>query len=166
MQGVDYTSAGAPARVYADAWALGGIGEVVSGGAKLGGAFSMLPEDRVRAQLVFCAAPNSRKPARRADPMARTFSAQAHADRAYFEEGRAWAVYAALIAARDAGSTVVVMPYIGGALYAGPFAREDDLQSTFRAGVNAVLEFGRLPGGAQLEPLGKHFRAVHIVASR
>ena len=166
VQGVDYTSAGAPARVYADAWALGGSGEVVSGGAKSGGAFSMLPEDRVRAQLVFCAAPNSRKPARRADPMARTFSAQAHADRAYFEEGRAWAVYAALIAARDAGSTVVVMPYIGGALYAGPFAREDDLQSTFRAGVNAVLEFGRLPGGAQLEPLGKHFRAVHIVASR
>ena len=98
--------------------------------------------------------------------MVRTFSAQAQADRDYFEEGRAWAVYAALVAARDAGSTVVVMPYIGGGLYAGRFANDDDLQSRFRASVNAILESGRLPGGAQMEALGKHFRAVHIVALR
>ena len=169
VQGVDYTSAGAPPRIYADAWALGGIGEVVSGGAKSGGAFSTSPADRVRAQLVFCAAPNAHKPGRHANArgsMVRTFSAQAQADRDYFEEGRAWAVYAALVAARDAGSTVVVMPYIGGGLYAGRFANDDDLQSRFRASVNAILESGRLPGGAQMEALGKHFRAVHIVALR
>ena len=120
MQGMDYTSAGAPPRIYADTWALDGIGEVVSGGAKSDGAFSTSPADRVSAQLVFCAAPNSHKPGRNANArgsMVRTFSAQAQADRDYFEEGRAWAVYVALVAARDAGSTVVVMPYIGGGLY-------------------------------------------------
>ena len=56
------------------------------------------------------------------------------------------------------------MPYIGGGLYAGRFANDDDLQNRFRASVNAILESGRLPGGAQMEALGKHFRAVHIVA--
>ena len=93
VQGVDYTSAGAPPRIYADAWALGGIGEVVSGGAKSAGEFSTSPADRVSAQLVFCAAPNAHKPGRHANPrgsMVRTFSAQAQADRDYFEEGRAW----------------------------------------------------------------------------
>ena len=54
----------------------------------------------------------------------------------------------------------------GCTLYAGRFANDDDLQSRFRASVNAILESGRLPSGAQMGALGKHFRAVHIVALR
>ena len=52
--------------------------------------------------------------------------------------------------------------------YAGPGRQldDDDLQSRFRASVSAILESGRLPRGAQMEALGKHFRAVHIVALR
>ena len=71
--------------------------------------------------------------------MKRTFCAAAADGRDFFDCGRAWAVHAALCAARDAGAAIVVMPYVGGGLYAGPHNMEPDLKRRFVQSVNDML---------------------------
>ena len=101
--------------------------------------------------------------------MKRTFCAAAADGRDFFECGRAWAVHAALCAARDAGAAIVVMPYVGGGLYAGPHNMEPDLKRRFVQSVNDMLRpvsgtcEGRMPCGTRVDALGCHFKAVHIV---
>ena len=87
------------------------------------GGFCTDAGDCLNVMLIFCAAPNASRPTvntMNSSSMKRTFCAAAADDRVFFECGRAWAVHAALCAARDAGAAIVVMPYIGGGLYAGP----------------------------------------------
>jgi len=171
-QGIDYTAAATP-QVYADAWLLGSKEAPVPISTRRSGeAFCTEASDRLDAMLIFCAAPNASRPrpcALASSSMKRTFCAAAADDRDYFERGRAWAVHAALCAARDAGAAIVVMPYIGGGLYAGPHASAPDLERRFVRSVNEMLHpppgcsQGRMPCGTLVDPLGSNFQAVYIV---
>ena len=110
-----------------DAWLLGSVEDPVPRSAprreKHSGGFCTDAGDCLHAMLIFCAALNASRPTvntMNSSTMKRTFCAAAADNRAFFECGRAWAVRAALCAARDARAAIVVMPYIGGGLYAGP----------------------------------------------
>ena len=172
-QGIDYTVAGVSPQVYADAWLLGSAAAPVPISTKRNnGAFCTDAADRLNVMLIFCAAPNASRPrayAKESSSMKRTFCAAAADGRDFFECGRAWAVHAALCAARDAGAAIVVMPYVGGGLYAGPHNMEPDLKRRFVQSVNDMLRpvsgtcEGRMPCGTRVDALGCHFKAVHIV---
>ena len=95
--------------------------------------------------------------------MRRTFSERAHNDRSFFEAGAAWAVYAALHASAACGCDAVLLPFVSGGLYAGPWRSEPDLLRTFTANVERMLKHGMLPDGTACAPLGKCFRNVVLV---
>ena len=181
LQGIDYTASGASPRQYADAWVLGSSRHPVVVSTKKDPSelegWSVQADDKLPCTLIFCGAPNTEDPdlspggARApSSTIRRTFCAAAAADRDFFECGRAWAVHAALVGARDAGAEVVVLPYVGGGLRAGAFANANDLEARFERSVNEMLHpalgerMARLPDGRPVDALGTHFRcAVYIV---
>jgi hypothetical protein len=150
--------------MYADAWCCSGAR--LSDKRTTGTAAAHFDATRTYPTvLVFCAGPNAQKPRRgsASSSMRRTFSERAHNDRSFFEAGAAWAVYAALHASAACGCDAVLIPFVSGGLYAGPWRSEPDLLRSFAANVERMLSDGRLPDGTQCAPLGKHFRKVMLV---
>lgn len=95
--------------------------------------------------------------------MRRTFCQAAHDHRSFLEEGSAWAIYAALAAAAQGGCDVVLVPFVGGGLYAGPWRGAPDLLESFVHHINAMLREGAMPDGTRVPPLGGCFRKVCVV---
>jgi hypothetical protein len=95
--------------------------------------------------------------------MRRTFSQRAHDELSFLEAGAAWAVYAALHASAACGCDAVLLPFVSGGLYAGPWRSEPDLRRRFAAHVERMLKNGELPDGTACAPLGNCFRKVVLV---
>ena len=116
--------------------------------------------------LVFVGGPNAHKPRKGTDEtssMRRTYSSKAHEERAFLENGAAWAVYAGLYASAEDGCDVVLIPFVSGGLYAGPWRSEPDLLETFTKNIRSMLMDGIMPDGTEVQPLGKCFKKVNIV---
>ena len=98
--------------------------------------------------------------------MRRTFSLEAHNSRQFFEAGAAWAVYAALQAAAQSGCDVVLLPFVSGGLYAGPWQGQPDLRASFVRNIDTMLRDGKMPDGKTVPPLGSKFRKIALVLLR
>ena len=186
LQHIDYTRVfpGIEARMYADAWALPGQALCRKEGTRF------LTDYKYPTTLVFCAGCAAFAPAACAsaptDPVAprrrpnavmndnlppnssmrRTFSLEAHNSRQFFEAGAAWAVYAALQAAAQSGCDVVLLPFVSGGLYAGPWKGKPDLRASFVRNIDTMLRDGRMPDGKTVPPLGSKFRKIALVLLR
>ena len=165
IQGIDYTTSGVMgARMYADAWCCQGVR--LSDKRVTGTAAARFDTTRTYpTTLVFCAGPNAQEPGRASasSSMRRTFSQRAHDELSFLEAGAAWAVYAALHASAACGCDAVLLPFVSGGLYAGPWRSEPDLRRRFAAHVERMLKNGELPDGTACAPLGNCFRKVVIV---
>ena len=95
--------------------------------------------------------------------MRRTFCQAAHDHRSFLEAGTAWAIYAALAAAAQGGCDVVLVPFVGGGLYAGPWRGAPGLLDAFVRHIDAMLLEGVMPDGTRVPPLGGCFRKVCVV---
>ena len=95
--------------------------------------------------------------------MRRTFCQAAHDDRSFLEAGTAWAIYAALAAAAQSGCDVVLLPFVAGGLYAGPWRGAPGLLASFVRHIDAMLLEGLMPDGTAVPPLGGCFRKVCVV---
>jgi hypothetical protein len=151
-------------RVYADAWCYEGA-TVCEKRVDTGGPVY----DTGRTYpttLVFCAAPNAQDPdgskRRRSkeSSMRRTYSRYAN-EKDYFDSGVAWAVYTALYASAMAGCNVVVLPFVGGGVYAGRHKESLDVNE-FRNTVEAMID-GDLPDKQKVPALRPYFQRVAIV---
>ena len=95
--------------------------------------------------------------------MRRTFCQAAHDHRGFLEAGTAWAIYAALAAAAQDRCDVVLVPFVGGGLYAGPWRGAPGMLEAFVRHINAMLLEGEMPDGKSGPPLGGCFRKVCVV---
>ena len=95
--------------------------------------------------------------------MRRTFCQAAHDDRQFLEAGTAWAVYAALAAAAQCGCDVVLLPFVAGGLYAGPWRTAPGLLEAYVRNIDRMLVEGTMPDGTAVPPLGGVFRNVCVV---
>ena len=95
--------------------------------------------------------------------MRRTFCQAAHDERSVLEAGTAWAIYAALAAAAQCGCDVVLVPFVSGGLYAGPWRGAPGLLASFVRNIDAMLLEGVMPDGTAVPPLGGCFRKVCVV---
>lgn len=159
LQGVDYTRVfpSVGARMYADAWTL--PGQTLS--RKEGKRFDT--HAAYPTTLVFCAGPNASAGGSAGGSMRRTFCEAAHDDRSFLEAGTAWAIYAALAAAAQSGCDVVLLPFVAGGLYAGPWRGAPGLLASFVRHIDAMLLEGLMPDGTAVSPLGGCFRKVCVV---
>ena len=167
VQGVDYTrpTRALGARIYADAWYVDD--------ARLSNKYVVAPgtarfetAETYATTLVFCSGPNASRPSARTagtSSMLRTFSEAANRDRDFFEAGAAWAVYTALHASAASGCDSVLIPFVSGGLYAGPWRSAPDLLHRFTMNIERMLADGRMPDGTRVQPLGRCFRHVLIV---
>ena len=167
IQAVDYTRPTHPlgARIYADAWYVDGARlsnkYVVARGTA---CFEMA--ETYATTLVFCSGPNACRPSAHtaaSSSMLRTFSDAANRDRAFLEAGAAWAVYAALYASAASGCDSVLIPFVSGGLYAGPWRSAPDLLHRFTTNIERMLADGCMPDGTRVQPLGRCFRHVLLV---
>ena len=165
IQGIDYTTTRRMgARMYADAWCCQGAR--LSDKRVTGPAAARFDTKRTYpTTLVFCAGPNAQEPGRASasSSMRRTFSQRAHDELSFLEAGAAWAVYAALHASAACGCDAVLLPFVSGGLYAGPWRSEPDLRRRFTDNIERMLRTGELPDGTACAPLGKCFRGVVLV---
>ena len=161
LQGVDYTTAGP--RMYADAWCCTGA----SLSHKTAGCATFNTAWTYPTTLVFCAGPNAAEPRCLApqSSLRRTFSRDACDNLLIWEQGIAWAVYAALYASAACGCDAVLIPFVGGGLYAGKHGAgsRDNLRTSFVVNIDKMLHTGEMPDGTRCAPLGRHFREVHAV---
>tara|TARA_B110001452_G_scaffold208090_1_gene178337 strand:+ start:883 stop:1965 length:1083 start_codon:yes stop_codon:yes gene_type:complete len=165
IQRIDYTKVfqSIGPRMFADAWTVGGQMLAYKEGRRFD-TNQVYP-----TALVFCAGPNanaSSVAAGRAptSSMRRTFCQKAHDDRAFFEAGAAWAVYAALYGAATSGCDVALVPFISGGLYAGPWRSEPDLLERFFVNVQRMARDGIMPDGTSVPILaGRALRKVIVV---
>ena len=165
IQVVDYTKIDNP-RMYADAWSVpqAVLSDKIPATDTDGPFYD--PLRTYPTTLVFCGGPNAHKPRKGTDEtssMRRTYSSKANEDRAFLEAGAAWAVYAALYASAEDGCDVVLIPFVSGGLYAGPWRWEPDLLETFTKNIRSMLMDGIMPDGTEVQPLGKCFKKVNIV---
>lgn len=165
IQGIDYTvtTLDMGPRMYADAWV---VSDVALSNKLPGGRRAVFnTEDRYATELVFCAGPNAKPPGTSdaTSSMRRTYCEVANRDRAFFETGTAWAVYTALYASALAGCDAVLIPFVSGGLYAGPWRSARDLLPTYRANIERMLMDGLMPDGTVVLPLGRCFRNLYLV---
>ena len=78
-------------------------------------------------------------------------------------EGAAAAAAAALAAAAQCGCDVVLVPFVAGGLYAGPWRGAPGLLASFVRHIDAMLLEGVMPDGTAMPPLGGCFRKVCVV---
>ena len=166
VQAVDYTrpSRAVGARIYADAWYVDGVR--LSNKRDACGAMYFDTTETYATTLVFCSGPNASRPSAgtaASSSMLRTFSEAASRDRDFFELGAAWAVYTALHASAACGCDSVLIPFVSGGLYAGPWRSSPDLLHRFRTNLERMLADGRMPDGTRVQPLGRCFRHVLLV---
>ena len=95
--------------------------------------------------------------------MRRTFNLEAQNSRPFFEAGTAWAVYAALHAAAQSGCDVVLLPFVSGGLYAGPWRGAPDLRDSYVRNIDRMLNEGKMPDGSIVLPLCGVLRKVALV---
>ena len=151
-------------RVYADAWLYEGATMCEK---RIDAGVPVFDTDRTyQTTLVFCSAPNAQDPTlgrtvSMESSMRRTYSQKANRDRDYFDTGVAWAVYTALYASALAGCDTVILPFVGGGVYAGPHKKRLDIKE-FQKTVDSMLK-GRLPDGTRVPRLESCFRSVVIV---
>lgn len=168
LQGVDYTRVfpSIEARMYADAWALPSQALCRKEGTRFD------TNHKYPTTLVFVAGPNANPP--RSHPpnssMRRTFCAKAHDAREFFEAGTAWAIYAALCAAKDSECNVVLLPFVSGGLYAGPWRGAKGRLDAYVENINRMLGVhdghevkGVMPDNTEVPPLGRFFSQVAVV---
>lgn len=165
IQGVDYTEINVP-RMYADAWSVSGatLSDKIPATDKEGPFYN--PHRTYPTTLVFCGGPNARKPSKgtaETSSMRLTYSPEANRDRGFLEAGAAWAVYAALYRSAEDGCDVVLIPFVSGGLYAGPWRSEPDLLDTFTQNIERMLMKGIMPDGTRVPKLARCFKKVNIV---
>jgi hypothetical protein len=160
LQGVDYTKTKSPMD-YADVWTVQNIQLSCKCESVRDQHQWFDHSDQFTASLYFCAAPNVSQPGQ-ATPfgsVARTFNPLAHSDANMFFGGVKCALRAALFAMALDKVQVVLLPLLGGGVYAGPWG--DGYQGKF---LDIVREVLREPlHASSCTSLSEHFVDVVIV---
>ena len=160
VQGVDYTVVGT-GFWYADAWCVEGAALSVK--ERRQGRQNQHPPPfaydanrQYSGPLVFVSGPNcgaaSDHPS---STTRRTLNTQAAIDYNVFRSGVQCALYAALRAAALLRADCVLIPFVSGGIYAGPWRSR--LAADFEAIINEVLE---ADGQGRHAPLGQYFEMV------
>jgi len=153
VQGVDYTLATDNGAWYADAWSVPAVDLACKARDEKGLFFDS--NRCYQSSLVFVAGPNAGvSNTRPTSTVRRTFNALAASDYNHFVEGLRCALYAGLRAAAHLGCDVVLIPFVSGGIYAGPW--KDQLKAHFQEIVDGLLQATDL-GHA---PLGLYFQKV------
>ena len=71
-----------------------------------------------------------------------------------------------LHAAAQSGCDVVLLPFVSGGLYAGPWQGQPDLRASFVRNIDTMLRDGTMPDGKTVPPLGSKFRKIALVLLR